>query len=120
VIRVELKQTAQPAIDAPAAITGPLDSLVVCKDTQRLIFENQYVRVLEERVPPGIAQPMHSHRKGILIPLADSEVESQDQGSPTSVRRKLTFGVAGWRDVTVHSVRNAGSTELRNIRIELK
>ena len=60
VIRVELKREAPAAVPA-AGEPDPLDSLIVCKDTQKLIFENQYARVIEERVPPGIAQPKHRH-----------------------------------------------------------
>lgn len=119
VIRVELNR------DAPAAAAGggkpdPLDSLVVCKDTQKLIFENPFVRVIEERVPAGVAQPKHRHRQGVLIPLANSDVESVDDPGGQPVRRQLKFGEAGWREPVVHAVKNVGSTELLNIRIELK
>jgi hypothetical protein len=119
VIRVELKR------DAPAAVSGtakpdPLDSLIVCKDTQKLIFENPFVRVIEERVPAGVAQPKHRHAHGVLIPLANSDVESVDDPGGQPVRRELKFGEAGWREPVVHAVKNVGTTELLNIRIELK
>jgi hypothetical protein len=115
VIRVELKQEPGPITPLDA-----LDSLIACKDTQKLILENAYVRVIEERVLPGVAQPKHSHRKGVLIPLADADLESVDDPGTAVVQRQLHFGDAGWRDATVHSVKNAGKTELRNIRIEVK
>lgn len=119
VIRVELKK------DPPAAklITGqpdPLDSLVVCKDTQSLIFENPFVRVIQEKVPPGVAQPKHRHRHGVLVPLANADIESVDDPGGPLVQRQLKFGDAGWREPVVHTVRNVGKTELLNIRIELK
>lgn len=121
VIRVELKRDA-PAQVSPAAAAkpDPLDSLIVCKDTQKLIFENQFVRVIEERVPAGVAQPKHRHRHGVLIPLADSDIESVDDPGGQPTRRHLQFGEAGWREPVVHAVRNVGKTELLNIRIELK
>jgi hypothetical protein len=121
VLRVELKR------DTPNQVSGstngtpdPLDSLVVCKDTQKLIFENQFARVIEERVPPGVAQPKHRHGHGLLIPLANSDVESVDDPGGQPTRRHLQFGEAGWREPVVHAVRNVGTTELLNIRIELK
>ncbi len=119
VIRVELKRDAAPAAPVTSP-PDPLDSLVVCKDTQTLIFENQFVRVIREKVPPGVAQPMHRHRQGILVPLADAEIESVDEGGGQPVRRQLKFGDASWREPVVHAVRNVGKTELLNIRIELK
>jgi len=123
VIRIELKRDAPPAVPVTGLVTerpDPLDSLVVCKDTQTLIFENQYVRVIREKVPPGVAQPMHRHRHGILAPLADAEIESVDEGGGQPVRRQLKFGDASWREPVVHAVRNVGKTELFNIRVELK
>jgi hypothetical protein len=117
VIRIELKKdTPGPA---PAA-SDPLDSLVVCKDTQKLIFENRFARVIEERVPPGVAQPRHRHQQGVLIPLADSTIEAVDDPAGRVARRQLKFGDAGWREPVVHAVRNVGQTELLNIRVELR
>ena len=104
----------------PQTPDDPLDSLKVCKDTQHLILENQFVRVIEERVPAGVAQPKHRHRHGVLIPLADSDIESVDDPGGQPTRRHLQFGEAGWREPVVHAVRNVGKTELLNIRIELK
>ena len=121
VIRVELKR--EPGPSSAAAAADPLDSLIACKDTQRLVLENAYVRVIEERVPAGVAQPKHRHRHGVLIPLADSDlevVEFADGRSSSPVRRQLRFADAGWRDPAEHTVKNAGTTELRNIRIEVK
>ncbi len=115
VIRVEPKQ---PASTAPPS-ADPLDSLIVCKDTQTLILENSFVRVIQERVPPGVAQPKHRHRHGVLVPLADSDIESIDEGAQP-VRRQLKFADATWREPVVHAVRNVGTTELLNIRVELK
>ncbi|HUI79013.1 MAG TPA: hypothetical protein VLY24_13900 [Bryobacteraceae bacterium] len=117
VIRIELKKdTPGPA----PAQNDPLDSLVACKDTQKLIFENRYVRVIEERVPPGVGQPKHRHAQGVLIPLANSSIEAVDDPDGRVARRELKFGDAGWRDPVVHAVRNVGQTELLNIRVELR
>jgi hypothetical protein len=121
VLRVELKRDPPGQVSGAApARPDPLDSLIACKDTQKLIFENQYVRVIEERVPPGVAQAKHRHAHGVLIPLADSDIESVDDPGGQPTRRHLQFGDAGWREPVVHAVRNVGATELLNIRIELK
>src|SRR5579862_1946904 len=97
VIRVELKQDQPPLTAQVIRPPDPLDSLVACKDTQKLIFENAYVRVIEEKVPAGVAQPKHRHAKGVLIPLANSKIESVDEGGQP-VHRELKLGDAGWRD----------------------
>jgi hypothetical protein len=120
VLRVELKRDPPGESSAASGRPDPLDSLIVCKDTQKLILENQFVRVIEEKVPPGVAQAKHRHAHGVLIPLADSDIESVDDPGAQPTRRHLQFGDAGWREPVVHAVRNVGTTELLNIRIELK
>jgi hypothetical protein len=121
VFRVEMKRDAPGEVyGAAAGGPDPLDSLLVCRDTQSLIFENQFARVIEERVPAGVAQPKHRHARGVLIPLADSDIEAVENPGGQPTRRHLQFGDAGWREPVVHAVRNVGTTELLNIRIELK
>ena len=120
VLRVELKRDTPSQVSGSTKAPDPLDSLVVCKDTQKLIFENQFARVIEERVPPSVAQPKHRHGHGVLIPLANSDIESVDDPGGQPTRRHLQFGEAGWREPVIHAVRNVGTTELLNIRIELK
>jgi hypothetical protein len=115
VIRVELK--GEPG---PAAAPNPLDSLVVSKDTQRLILENYYVRVIEELVPPGVTQPRHNHRRSVLVVLADGDLEVLNDGAATPVRPHVQFGQASWQGPAIHTVKNPGSTVLRNIHVEVK
>jgi beta-alanine degradation protein BauB len=104
----------------PASIKNdPLDSVVSAKATQRVLFENTYVRVIEERVPAGAAESLHRHGASVLVPLSDADLEITEQGGRPS-SRKVMFGEAGWREPVVHSVKNVGLTELRNIRVEVK
>src|ERR1043166_1174522 len=42
----------------PQASDDPLDSLKVCAATQHLIFENQFVRVIDDVIPAGVAEPL--------------------------------------------------------------
>jgi len=115
VIRVELKQEPGPVTPA-----GPFDSLIVSKDTQRLVLENPDVRVIEELVPPGVVQPKHSHRKSVLIVLADADIEVMNDPGPAFVARHAEFGGASWQAPSLHTVKNAGKSVMRNIRIEVK
>ena len=89
-------------------------------ETQKVVFENPYVRVIEERVPPGVGQPKHRHARGILVPLASTTIEAVDYPEGRVAQRELKFGEAGWRDPVVHAVRNIGQMELLNIRVELR
>jgi len=103
-----------------ASAEEELDPLIVCKDTQKLVFENQLVRVVEERVPAGVLQAKHRHRHGISIALTDYTNEETSFPSMKTERRSRKMGDAGWREASVHISRNVGTTEERVMRIELK
>src|SRR5579871_2766767 len=97
----------------------PLDSLKVCKDTQKLVFENQFVRVIDDTIPPGVTEPRHRHRHGVAVYLSDYVTEQiTDDGKKSLSPRKL--GMAQWAEATIHQVRNTGTTPSHAIRIELK
>jgi len=103
----------------PQAADDPLDSLKVCKDTQHLILENQFVRVIDDQIPVGVTEPLHRHRHGVAVYVNTytNEQISQD-GKRTVGERKA--GTASWADETVHTVKNIGTTPSHAIRIELK
>jgi hypothetical protein len=101
------------------ATDDPLDSLRVCAATQRLILENEFVRVIDDQIPVGVAEPRHRHRHGVSVYLSDYTTEqTTDDGKVTPQVRKS--GTAGWNEATIHQVRNIGTTPSRSIRIELK
>lgn len=102
VIRVELKQDA-PSGDLPS---GPLDSLVACKDTQKLIFENRFVRAIDDRIPAGVAEAKHRHARGLTVTLTDWDTEAVTYPSGQTARRHAAFGDVRWTEPLVHEVRN--------------
>jgi len=103
----------------PQSGDDPLDSLKVCAETQRLIFENQFVRVLDDQIPPGVTEPMHRHRHGVVVYLnANTSEQILQDGAKTSRERKP--GTAVWAEPVIHSVHNTDKTPSHAIRIELK
>jgi len=110
---------AAAVIAWPQSAADPLDSLVVSKDTQRLLFENQFVRVIDDQIPVGVTEPLHHHRHGVVVYINTytNEQISRD-GQRTIGERKA--GTASWSDETVHTVKNIGTTPSHAIRIELK
>ena len=57
-------------------LPGHAQQEVPHRDTQRLLFENSYVRVFEIRMPPGASEARHSHARGVTIALGDDENET--------------------------------------------
>jgi hypothetical protein len=102
-----------------SAADDPLDSLKACPATQKLILENQFVRVIDDQIPVGVAEPRHRHRHGVTIYLSDYTTEqTTDDGKVTPQARKID--TAGWNEATIHQVKNIGTTPSHAIRIELK
>lgn len=96
-----------------------LDSLKACPETQKLILENQFVRVIDDQIPVGVAEPRHRHRHGVTIYLSNYTTEqTTDDGVKTAQVRKAD--TAGWNEATIHQVKNIGTTPSHAIRIELK
>jgi hypothetical protein len=96
-----------------------LDSLTVCRDTQKLIFENAFVRVIDDVIPPGAAEPRHHHPRGLVITLADADVETRS-GAGAPVRGHSSAGSVRWNEPLTHEVRNVGTAATHYIRIDVK
>jgi predicted metal-dependent enzyme (double-stranded beta helix superfamily) len=97
-----------------------LDSLVVCRETQKLIFENSFVRVIDDVIPPGVAEPKHNHPHGVVVALEDAETEIHSYPDGKATRRHTKKGAVSWNDAIVHDVKNVGSTPTHFIRIDVK
>jgi hypothetical protein len=103
----------------PQAADDPLDSLKVCKDTQHLILENQFVRVIDDQIPVGVTEPLHRHRHGVAVYMNNYTNEQITQDGKKTVGEHQA-GTASWVEGTVHTVKNTGTTPSHSIRIELK
>ncbi len=88
-------------------------------ETQKLMMENQFVRVIDVRVPAGYAEPRHSHGRGVTIALTDYDNETRVEGAQWS-KSHTKFGDVKWADPVTHEARNTGTTEQHVIRVELK
>lgn len=120
VIRIELKKDQPSDSHVATGASVELDSLIACKETQKLIFENQFVRAIDDRIAAGVAEPKHRHAHGLTITLADWDSETVTYPGSQMSRRHATLGEVRWTEPLVHEVRNVGKTESHTVRIELK
>jgi hypothetical protein len=89
-------------------------------DTQKLVMENALVRVFEIRVPAGVAEPRHTHARGLTIALSDYDNETRSYPDGRVNRGHSKFGDVRWAEPVDHEAKNVGATEQHVIRIELK
>ena len=104
-----------------------LDALTAAADFHRLLFENELVRVLEVRIPPGAFVPVHTHRwpSTICVMSASDFLRRDSEGKLLFDSRSAgpppATPMAQWCDaLPPHSVENIGNTEIVLISTELK
>ena len=97
-----------------------LDPVKIMPETHKLIFENEFVRVIESRVPAGGVEPRHSHPHCVTVSLAEVDAESKTFPDGKTTRTHSDFGAVKWSEATIHEVKNVGKTASHNIRVELK
>lgn len=104
------------------AISGldDLDVLKVIPENYTLLLENEHVRVIEARIPPGTTEPLHRHLSGVSIAMTDYDIEHLQANGEWTPSMKRVPGTVYWSEGSVHQVRNVGSTYSHTIRIELK
>jgi quercetin dioxygenase-like cupin family protein len=103
-----------------------LDALIAAPEHHLLLMENESVRVLDTRVPPGRTVPLHAHRwPSVLYILSWSDFVRRDgEGRVVLDSRtigKAPVGAALWSaPLQPHTLENSGKSELRAISVELK
>jgi len=103
-----------------------LDALIAAPRNHTLLFENEFVRVLDTRVAPGETVPPHTHRwPGALYFLTWSDCVRRDLDGAVVMDSRSTGlaleGKAIWSGPLVpHTLENVGDRELRAISVEVK
>jgi hypothetical protein len=106
-----------------------LDAVIAAPRHHRLILENDRVRVLDTRIPPGDIVPVHTHRwPGVYHTVQFSHFLRRDgEGTllfdsrevPPASRPQSGQG-AFLENLPPHSVENVGDVEIHLISVELK
>lgn len=118
----------QPAADAPAEPAPAaeeevsLNAVDVDPDINTVEFENDWVRVIRIKTPPGHKSNRHTHDGGVYVGLTDSKGKSAlDDGEVMESEGKAgdigdTFEMIG----VPHVSENVGDTEDEGVLVELK
>jgi quercetin dioxygenase-like cupin family protein len=99
--------------------TGP--DVVLGAIGNRIIFENEHVRVWELAVEPGKDKGMHRHDLPyVIVPMTGGDIEIITIDGQ-SIRPKDVVGEAIWREAgEVHNLHNRGAGIYRNVLVEIK
>jgi len=104
-----------------------LDAVIAAPKYHKLLFENERVRLLEVRIPPGETTPVHTHRWPSAIYVAKQSDFIRRDGEGNLLFDSRTVGppptepMVQWvGPLPPHSVENVGSVEIILITTELK
>jgi quercetin dioxygenase-like cupin family protein len=87
----------------------------------RILLENDFVRVWSVKLDPGQRQPRHQHLLPyLIIPLTDGKnIMTFDDGRVRNTDEKA--GEVLWREPGIpHELLNASDWQYRNVLVELK
>jgi quercetin dioxygenase-like cupin family protein len=123
-IIVEIKGVADPA--KPVAQSSLADDpRALVESHHHWLFENQYVRVYDVRIPAGEMTEFHRHAYNtVSIQLSDGLTSAQKQGagwgkSEASKAGTVDF-LADAGKARIHRVRNDGKSEYHVVLVQLK
>jgi hypothetical protein len=108
---------------APAAELPATDAVKIHDPNMTVVLENDYVRVLSVRIPPGAKEPWHTHTWPAVVVyfslppsrrlLKDGTVTAR----PELKQLQVTYDA---NSQPLHSVENLGSVPYQAYRVELK
>ncbi len=120
---VELKHVAGPARPL-AQPPSPHPAGYLEEGFHHWLFENQYVRVYDVRIPPGATTDYHVHAiDTVFVELAGEMTSEQVQGKPWGKPEKVDAGATSFsadsKQARTHRVRNEGKGEYHVIAVQL-
>lgn len=98
--------------------TGVVRDIVAASSDAKMLYQNEYVTVVEFEVDSGDGLPGYEYEKHTVYTLSSCEMElrSGAEGS----EEKFSQGSAYWREAGTYSARNVGKTDARYIAVTRK
>jgi quercetin dioxygenase-like cupin family protein len=87
--------------------------------SNKVLLDNDQVRVMQIESVPGVATPWHSHPNNFIYALTDGKLEITDQGKKPVIY-EIKAGQVVYFPAVTHMVKNVGTTTLKMILTELK
>jgi hypothetical protein len=104
-----------------------LDALIASPKHHKLLFENEFIRVLDTNIPPGEITNVHTHQfPSSLYFLSWSDFIRYDEKGTILVDSRMLAkapgaGSALWSGpLAAHCLKNIGNNDLHVISVEIK
>jgi quercetin dioxygenase-like cupin family protein len=117
-MRVSIAAAAGALLLAGSAFAQ--DVLKVSPATNKVLVENQYVRVLESTFRPGAREPMHTHPAGWYYVTRSGKLKVTYQSGKVEMWTPKVGEQAWMEGEEAHTAENVGKTTLQYILVEVK
>ncbi len=97
-----------------------VDPVKISPDIYRILVDNEYARVIENRAKPGQKDFMHSHPSGVWYTLKGAKLKLY---TPDGIIRSVELkpGTVSFQDpIPMHAMENIGDSTIKLIIVELK
>jgi len=89
-------------------------------ETHKVVLDNDQVRMLDVRIPPGQKVAMHSHPPNTVYYMTDCKLSVTSPDGKSQIAEPKA-GTAIWRGgETKHAVENVGTAECHLVQTEMK
>ena len=128
-IEIEFKNATSPAILVTPAASSHISSAppdvvpVEQEGHHHVLFENQYARVLDVRIPAGETTLFHTHaHDNISIRITGGQIQTQfkdKEWQPTTVKPGAVVFSNGSKNLYTHRIQNLGTSMYQVVDVEL-
>jgi quercetin dioxygenase-like cupin family protein len=129
-IEIEFKNAPAPAVSVPVsderkdALPSGDEILPEQEPHHKLLYENQYTRVVEVQLPPGETQGFHKHsHDNLSVRLSGGLVQYQLKGEDWGPAKEVVPGAVvlskGSTKPYIHRIKNTGTVTYHVIDVEL-
>lgn len=99
------------------------DAVQAQRQSYRVAFENEKLRVLDFNSRPGMGicgNGMHSHPAHLTVVVSGGSVRIKTPDGKTVEQHDVPAGVVFWSEAETHNVENISGSNVRSLIIELK
>ena len=116
-IEIELKK---PGPVTPPVRARELDPVLIDPRHNKLLFENDQVRVFRSWREPGGVEPLHQHLGAgkVVVFLSDADATIQENGSISTLHARA--GEVSWSGPVKHAATNTGAKKMEMMVVEVK
>ncbi len=105
---------------APAVLAQDITKVAGGPETHKVVLDNDEIRMLDARLPPGSKVAMHSHPPNSVYYITDCKLKATGPDGKSQVVEPKAGSAIFRGGETKHAVENVGASECHLVQTEYK